>query len=153
MWPGFNLQLPTLTTNIWGSQFDLETPTDSVWRMPPSTNSWPVTASTTAEPPSPVSITESVRSFRLNPDAQPFTLSTTQRPAEERNDFQDDFYFVTYLSGFIVIIFTVCVCLKNTSVFSLHLQTYMIIHVSHFIVKTRILSSHLLCQVFEILLT
>ncbi|EJD75483.1 transmembrane protein [Loa loa] len=94
VWPGFNLRLPTLAEYFCDHDHDKQGNSESVWQMPPisTSNNWSQATTNDFVQQLPTSdgacncLAESVRAFRLNPEAPPFIIenSSNSRPRRPR---------------------------------------------------------------------
>nr|CRZ22666.1 Bm2436 [Brugia malayi] len=85
IWPGFNLRLPTLSETFCDRDYDKQGKNESVWKVPSisTNNNWspPARNDFAQQPPTSNDacnyLAESVRAFRLNPEAPPFVIENS----------------------------------------------------------------------------
>uniref|UniRef100_A0A0R3RIG6 TMEM131_like domain-containing protein n=1 Tax=Elaeophora elaphi TaxID=1147741 RepID=A0A0R3RIG6_9BILA len=87
IWPGFNLRLPVLSEYFCDRDYDKQEKNESVWQVPPipTGNNWSLASVNDSIQQTPTStgacdyLAESVRAFRLNPEAPPFVIENSTK--------------------------------------------------------------------------
>ncbi|CAG9531321.1 unnamed protein product [Cercopithifilaria johnstoni] len=87
IWPGFNLRFPALSEYFCDRDYDKQGNSGSVWQVPPisTNNNWSSVPANSSVQELPTSsgecnyLAESVRAFRLNPQAPPFVIENSSQ--------------------------------------------------------------------------
>lgn len=102
IWPGFNLRLPTLSEYFCDHDYDKQGNNESIWQMPAisTSNCWfsePANGSVQQLPTSSAEcnyLTESLRSFMLNPEAPPLIENSSKSRTTSTNLTMGYYYLI-----------------------------------------------------------